>query len=553
MKKFLALILSAAMLLSFAVILSVPAAAVDGDWIVYGDPGEYYPDFDPVEDDYVPIPGYSYVSGQGLVVTPADWKDFGPKIGLSTRNKVHLKDGVYVLIRIDDFTYAGDIWFTYSISETQYLNVGSTNTEKYGERMSALVRPNADAKISSAQWGIKNWRSQGHTNMTYGDDKKYDNGKPLMELSVTWDGSTYGVTVNGAPAPESVITWLNEKFGENDEAYINFNTQNSTVGGTSALTVLKFGTSATTATIPQGDDSAVKRDNYKTIAEIANPNDVPANQPAVLINGSREASDAKGTTKNAGITSLTPENYIHYASDRANLELSFAPKYEVSYDIDDFPVIMVLTRNLCTCGESLADCIALEHADMYVMTGVDFSAQSSNKVSMIDICYEPIVRGEDSYLYFWVDTSDVEFLGWDAEGRFNGARFDIKAINTSVPGMNEFDICFVGLFRSVEEGEAYINEFVGPETPVDPGVDPGESETDPVEDVTEPKEDVSDVPGNTDQKPEDGKPEDNKPTDDDTVHSNTAVVGCFSSAGFGVIAMITLAGGASFIAFKKRK
>ena len=551
MKKLFAIILSAVMLLSVAVVLAVPASAVDGDWIVYGSSSEYYPDFDPVEDDEVPIPGYSYVPGEGLVVTPADWRDFEPNVGLSTRNKVHLKEGVYLKIRIDDFTYSGDKWFTLSISDTQYLSVGSTNVEKYGERLSALMRPSDEGKINAISWYSGNFNGSGSNTMTYDDSKRYDNGKPVFELVVTWNGSSYDVKINGTSAPEAAITWMNEKYGTNDEAYINFNTHHTNLGGTTAFTVQKFGQTEASATIPQGDDYATKRDRYKTIAEIANPDDVPVNTPAILMNGSREASHSKGTTKNSGLTSLTPENYIHYKSDRANLEIGFVPKYEVSYDIDDFPIIVVLTRNLCTCGESLADCFAVETANMYIMTGGFVAADDDHRVQTIDICDEPIVRGNNSYLYFWVDTSDTEWLGWDAEGRFNGARFDIKSINTSVPGMNEFDICFMALFRSLDEAEAYIYDFVGPEQTTPENPDNPDNPDNPGEDSeSEPAPDESEI--ETDPQPDfNPGPEESESKDADD--GDTTSAGCFANAGFGLIAMISLACGAGFVVFKKRR
>ena len=100
-----------------------------------------------------------------------------------------------------------------------------------------------------------------------------------------------------------------------------------------------------------------------------------------------------------------------------------------------------------------------------------------------------------------------------------------------------------------EESEVYINEFIGPEELPPENTD----ETDPPEN-TETQD-----PGNVETNPPvdnpgtGNKPGDDKPTDKPTGDDNASSGGCFSSAGFGVIAMITLAGGASFIAFKKRK
>ena len=542
MKKILSTALVTAMLLSsLLVFAAIPAAAIDGDWIVYGTAAEYYPDFDTAQDDVVPVPGYSYVSGQGLVVTPADWKDFNPEIGLSTRNKVNLKDGVYLLVRVDDFTFSGDKWFTYSISDVQYLDVGSTEP-KFGERVSMLVRPDDNGKLAMNEWRSRNFQ-QDSLNMAFAcDEKYYQDGKILLELVVTWDGSSYNVTFNGDQAPEGTIAWMNQKYGTNDSAYINLNVHNGTVGGTAAITVLKYGKTESTATVPQGDDSAVKRDSYKTIAEVANPSTVPEGQPAIFMNGSREQSDSKGTVRNTGITSLTPENFIHYQADRAILEIGFTAKYEVSYDIDDFPVIVVLTKNLCACGEeSVADCYAVERADMYIMAGENTIADGEHMLTQIDICGEPLVSGGDSYLYFYVDTSDIDTLGWDPSGRFNGARFDIYGINTAVPGMNEFDVCFMALFRTVEEAEAYILDFIGP---LDEKVPDEESNTTETDDVVEP--DGPQNPGNN------GEGNNNAENDGDD-DGDTASGGCFGSIGFGAVAIVAVATVTGFVTFKKKK
>ena len=58
MKKFLATCLVAAMMLTLiAAIAVVPAAAVDGEWIVYSKADHYLDDFD---GDMMSIPGYEY-------------------------------------------------------------------------------------------------------------------------------------------------------------------------------------------------------------------------------------------------------------------------------------------------------------------------------------------------------------------------------------------------------------------------------------------------------------------------------------------------------------
>ena len=111
MKKLLSVFLTAAMLLTLVVALAAPASAVDGAWWVYCSKGYYREDF---EGDEPSIVGYEYTA-EGLRVIPADWRDHKPAAGLQTKDKVDLKDGVYMLIRIDEFTFANDKWFNMNI------------------------------------------------------------------------------------------------------------------------------------------------------------------------------------------------------------------------------------------------------------------------------------------------------------------------------------------------------------------------------------------------------------------------------------------------------
>ena len=62
-----------------------------------------------------------------------------------------------------------------------------------------------------------------------------------------------------------------------------------------------------------------------------------------------------------------------------------------------------------------------------------------------------------NYKYAILDLSDM----W--EGRINGIRLDFAGINSGVPGLNAFDICFLAFFRSTDEAEAYIGEYLGVE------------------------------------------------------------------------------------------
>ena len=577
MKRIFAIMLTVCMLLSMAALFVIPAAAVDGEWNVYGNAKDYRDYFDEEEDELSNVPGYEYIWGEGLKTISPNWEESAPKVGVQTKEKVNLKAGVYMLVRIDEFSYtASDKWFAFSISDTQYVNVGSGSAEKDGERVVALIRSGADT-MSQVQWNHANYQWSGTSQMTAPQDKKFDeNGKALLELVITWDyaNSSYNVTVNGAPIHATALAWMNEHFA-NGEAYIGINIQNNEKGGDAGLTVLKYGTDAVSATTPLADDYATPV-NYEHLymnADIEDASTVDAGQPAIFMNGSRFESDSKFTFKDDENQQLTAENYKHFAADRTKLEISFSVKNTVSYAIEDFPIILVLTRNYCNCSYGTG-CWAYEACNMYVMAGDVIAAGDDHKVTNISPeCMEGIEVGNDTYLYFMVDAS-AEAKTKDMTGRINGIRFDILDIDIETPGRNEFDVCFAAFFRNTDEAEEYVNTFLGlNEDDGDDTQAPSDNETDTAPETTEPK-----APETTEPKaPETTEPKAPETTEAKTPETteskapanteteakapaatekgddNASSGGCGSTVGFGAFAIVAVVSAAGFAAFKKRR
>lgn len=554
MKKLLSVFLTAAMLLTLCAALVIPASAVDGDWWVYCNKRYYDEDYDGEDPCIV---GYEYTA-EGLRVIPADWRDHKPSAGFQTKEKVNLKDGVYMLIRIDEFTFANDKWFDINIWDDVMVAPGTTDVEWGGSGVQNLIRPNDAGDVSGISWYKEGFTDAGSSTMAADAEKKDANGKILLALTVTWDGSTYAADINGAKAPDAIVQYMNTKWGGTDsEAYIGFNFQNSNKGGTVGCTILKFGTSKETATIPMGDDSREPISSYVTIAEIADESTVPANKPAILMNGSKTDSDSKSDygKRATGIESRNDDNTIHYVADKANLEISFSVKNEVSYDGADFPVAVALTRNFCTCGED--ECYALESTNMYICNGNITGAADAYRITELSMCYDPIVKGEDTYLYFYTDLS--EDAGFDYSGRINGCRFDVKGIDYQTAGNNAFDVCWVAYFRSIDEAEIFINEWIGVEDIPDcvttdaPAADTTEA---PVADATEapavdatteaPATDATEAPnkGDATDAPVAG-------TDVPTTGTEEPASSCGSVVGFGAIAIVAVAAAAGMVAFKK--
>ena len=129
MKKILSALLVAAMLVTTLVVATVSVSAVDGDWSVYAIKSQYLDDYAGYMSD---IPGYKYTD-EGLKMIPAPWKDSNPYATFQTTDKVNLlNDGVYLKVRVDQFTYtASDTWFGFSLWDDQNVQLGQQGGE-YG-------------------------------------------------------------------------------------------------------------------------------------------------------------------------------------------------------------------------------------------------------------------------------------------------------------------------------------------------------------------------------------------------------------------------------------
>ena len=536
MKKILSTLLVAAMLLSLVIVAAVPAAAVDGEWAVYGPASQYVDGYD---GDPKSVSGYEYTD-DGFHTIPADWEGAGkqtPWVQVETKEKVNLKDGVFFQIRVDAFSYdAADQWFNINVWDQGQMEPPVAG---FGEGVQNLIRGNSSGKVSGISWYIENFTSKGSSSMTAEKNLQTEDGKVLLDVTITWDGSTYAYNINGAAAPQAVIDYMNTKWGGADsEAYVGICAQNSKAGGTVELTVTKFGTSAEDATVPMGDDSKEPITEYHVIADIADPNTVEAGQPAIFMNGSRDNSDSKS---NHGITAggdskRNDDFSVRYTADRASYYTQYSVANDVSYDAKDFPVALVLTRDYCTC-EDPADCYALESVSTYICNGEVTGADEQHRITELSMCDSPLVKDGRSYLYFYADLEND--AGFDYEGRINSIRFDFGGILFDQPGRNAFDIVFIAYFRSVEEAEQYVIDYLGiteteaPETEA-PTEEATEVVTEAPEATTEAKADATEAPAGNE-------------TDAPAKKS-----GCGSVVGFGAIAIVAVAAAAGMVSFKKK-
>ena len=553
MKRILSMALVAAMLLSMMLFTLVPASAadeVDGMWNTYGLASESDPDY---KGEKKSVPGFEYTA-DGFKMTTADWSTSSPFSQMSTIDKVDLKEGVYMQVRVDDFDYdASDRWFNFFLWSTPTIDEGATG---YGEGLQALIRMGSSTdeakpgKLSSVTWYKDEFTSNGSTNFENAESFIVD-GKNVLTFVVTYDEANgFSASVNGAVATEKEIEYLNEHFGENSMAHVGFAMLSSKAGGSQEATILKFGKTEADAEAPvsAGTDSKDAEDHVLDFAEIAGADTVEAGKPAILMTGDLGTSHLSNVPKsNIGNNiSITTDYTVLCKGDIKGVDTGkWLVDSDVSFAIEDFPVVMCITKNLCACASGDGKCYAFEQGSAYLMTGDSFTAANDNKLSSFEICANAYSIDGDNYLYFWYDTS---WNGDQFQGRINGTHFTFNVDNETV-GANQYEVVLQAFFKTEEDAEAFAVEYfksigwIDGGDPVDPpvgGVDTDPVDTDPVE--TDPKTE------DTTPKTEDPKPE-QKP---ETEKQEETTGGCASVVGFGAVAIVAVAAVAGFVTFKKK-
>ena len=488
MKKILSTLLAVTMLLSLAVVATVNVAAADdeliGDWTVWANEYHYAEDY---EGDKVSIPGYRYTA-DGFQTYGGEWKSDPPYHLVQTKKAVDLKAGVYMQVRVDEYDYsASDKWFNLNIWRDANLSPGSAE-EKYGEGVQTLLRPSAESgshgvngTVSGIVWYQEEFKEIGggipiaeadRTTVdggtvtvkdSKGNDVTVEQKKLVLTLVVTWNAvGGYAVTINNSPAPKAITDYMNEAFADG-QGYIGFAMRTSEKNGKQACTITKFGTSEVTAKTPAGTDKADPIIYNNSFADIADPSTVPAGQPAVFMTGDKANSDLsiKPDSSRGALISITEESYVRVTASKSVADFgSWTVDKEVSYSVEDFPVIMALTKNYCTCVTGgYENCLAFESINALVMAGDVISANQDHIFREIDVCDDPYLitnenGGVDSYLTFTVDMTGKE------TGRFNGVRMDANGIDLETPGFNVFDMCWIGLFRTEEEATAFAEAYL---------------------------------------------------------------------------------------------
>ena len=461
MKRFLSMLLAAMMVLTMAVVLVAPtSAAIEGDWTTSRSGADYED-----EGSFCPAPGYHYDAELGFVIDPPVYApDNTPFIQAHLKNPIDLKannDGngnsVSMKFTVLEYAYDGeeggkDQWIALTLNSEPRSTPGNV---KYGEGICILIRRGLGPNC------LGEGRAQFET--FYVDKTGYDSAPKNFGLIT---GNGFGLVQGDVPVNENgqeeytftvkytdggYVLSINEvTFGP--DAYLNTLLDNACAQGAyvgllaqtgEANTKISLAINEWQGDLPVGDDSATPEEDLRSKAPIADSATIEANMPAVLWDSTLR--DFRKIDPAGAIFSINDDGSVHIVTQTASPYINFGIKSEVSYEASHFPYIAVLTKN-CWANSG----------NVYYCAGPNLSASNeySENWDLADTEYE------GGWSLGIMDFSDYNEDGW--YGRINSIRvgFDFSAEDVSDEEYNNFDVAFIGAFRSPEEAYAYTEAWL---------------------------------------------------------------------------------------------
>ncbi len=446
MKRFLSVLLVALMVLSLAAAMVVPtSAALEGDW----DTARSASDYDD-EGSYCPAPGYHYDAELGFVIDPPVYaKENTPFVQMHTKKPVNLKannDGngnsVSLELTVLDYAYDGgemkDQWICFTLNSQP---IASPPNSEYGEGLCILIRGGGygSCQVQPFYLDTQGKNFAAITAFPTVDVPFNDNEQEVYTFEVKYDETGYTYAVNGHwfAADEYLNGILDRACA--DGAYVDVLCQTGVVDSSIKLAITEW-----QGELPVGDDSKDPEEDLREKAPIADSSTIEANMPAVLWDSTLR-DFRKISVAGAQYSVNETDGSVHFKIESNSPYISFGVKSDVSYEAKDFPYIAVLTRN---CW-----------------------ANSGN----VFYCAGPILSAENTYSENWdptefdygegwtlgiMDFSDYDEDGW--YGRINSLRigYDFDADDIADDEMNNFDVAFIGAFRSAEEAEAFTQAWL---------------------------------------------------------------------------------------------
>ena len=542
MKKALSLIMIMLMIVSTMPVMVIQsfAAEVDGDWTTYRASDGYNPPPEGEDPSYTPAPGYEYTDDGFHMISP-DYTNCPTYGTAQTKDPVDLDDGVYMEVRVDNFTYGGedgkaDNWISFSIWNQQSLAQG--HTSGYGQGWFSLNRFSNGTSAAGAI--AQSFISGEPSTMTLVsqpqiDPKLDENGKEIFTFSVTKSEDNYIISICDVVVSSPAVTQHLKSLNEHGEFYVGVSFCSSQTNGVVEATILKYGTSKEDATTPIGSDSKAPEANPVVIAELADSSTIETGKPCLLFdaNGSSwsGALGVQGMTMDAlgnGAFRISPTEATGFHTWNIRKTLSYQAK--------DFPVVAFLIED----PNAIVEKGELQYsAGQYVMADgvhkVPFNVWDEGNRSYGDSGWTLIVLDmqklldEETYADAWVD-------------RINSLRFDYLEMFLDTDAENNtFNFHWAGVFRSAEEAYAYSDAYV---VALDPDLVPNTEA--PTEEPTEAPTEATSETLTEDTTPSVGEVTQAEQNESDSKQDET---GCSSAVGSVTVLFAAIA---AVIALKKK-
>ena len=536
MKKLIALVICAVMVLSMIPVVTLTAsAAVEGDWDTSRGPSDV-----DNEDDYTPAPGYHYTS-EGFQTISPDYTGITPWMAIRRKDADNLQDGLHLEFRVDEFAYKGetgerDEWISIALWDRQMMAPGNIDN---GSGWLCLIRGLGEGSaVVESFWTVANDENGkggdfagGFTGRVDTNPQVDDNGCEIYTFDVTYSGGAYEIKVNGVTiAGMSTINDRMNELSATGDFWVSIIAQTAEAATPLSMTILDFNGSK-----PTGDDSKEPEENVNVIAPIADPSTIPANEPCFLWDASATCHSGK-ISANMPVAAQGDNSYRCFPSQSNGMYIEAKIKGSVSYSADDFPVVAMLIRNYWG-GDG----------QFWYAAGDVMSAQDScvARWSLGDACY---FGEDDEYVLVMTD------LSYQWHDRINAVRLEFDGLDVSDPEFSEFDLMWFGCFRSVEEAQAFAASFLGQE--VDTSAPDETDETG--EDPTQGEDTQAPAPVESETKADETKAPEVTTAEKDTAVSEAETTtapaeeakGC--SSVIGGAAVVLLAAAAAGVALKKR-
>ena len=565
MKKALSLIIAMVMMISAFAALTVSAeettGGVEGNWETHLDAIEEKK-IENGEESHIPCPGYKYTD-DGFEVVPPQYDNVQSKYTVISKTKYDTRN-FSIKIRLDEYDVSGDNWVSFTFwSEKNGLAQGSNANGEFGYGWSSLLRDantaydEKDLKLSVLQGfncGTKATPG-GFMNMTHTEFEPLvdENGVQYIEFKV----ETMKIYINGAAVGSDNCKALRDAF-KNDEYLAYFGI--SVKSGVSNLPI-KFTILEVDGVKPTGSDSKEPEVKTRNFGEMRDPSTVPAGVPGVLFDATFENQNNKMPETSKCVVDLTPDNTFKVTLRDTTGSIWFSVRDDYSVDIKDFPYVVIVLKNFCTCekeeGKTMQEnCMFGETCGFFYCAGKTLSPDNEHRTPLPgDYMYDITPEGSEDYYTIFVAKATAADL-YEGPARIHSLRFDYAQGNPT----QEFEIMSAGYYRSYEDLVAHLTaqgyELSIDDLPVE------DDYTDP-EDPSEEENNGGDgyVDDNYDSYPgEDeteetttAKEKEEKTTANASNDGQSEKKGCKSSVSMGVVALIATASIAGLVSFKKRK